>query len=109
MRAKEKASDCSEAFSFSVALTGWIVIHLFACVDILNAIALILEGVREVEVLPATVLALIFIRRRTDLRIAGVKDSIIIRIGYRRSAEGSEVNDAVRVNHFIPRAAGIAW
>src|SRR5947209_3523519 len=82
--------------------------RLLAGVDELDAVALILERAREVEALPPAVLALILVGGRADLRVARVKDAVVVGVGHGGRAEGREVNDAVRVNHLVARPTWVA-
>ena len=54
---------------------------LLASIHILDTVPLVLENAWKVEPLPASVLALVLIRRRSRLRIADIADSIEVKIG----------------------------
>src|SRR2546423_7265521 len=73
---------------------------LLASVHILDAVTLVFELTRDVECLPATILALILIRRWPYLRRRST--------GTKRGAERGVVNDAVRIDnqHASPTRVG---
>src|SRR5688572_3282313 len=50
-------------------------------VDETNTVALIAEHARIVKSLPAVVFALLFVGRRSVLRIAGIADAVSVKVG----------------------------
>jgi len=71
-----------------------------ASIHILDAVALVLERTRRVECLPAVVLALVLVRRRTYLRNR--------RTGTQSSAERGVVNDVIGIDYWFTSTTGVA-
>src|SRR5437763_12474349 len=72
---------------------------LLASAHILDAVTLVLELTRDVECLPATILALILVRGRPDL---GRRST-----GTKRGADRGVVNHAVRIDDQHASPAGV--
>jgi len=81
--AKKATMTKSENLFFDITLSPFFLnaAILPAGVDELNAVALISECAREIKPHPAAVFTLLFILRRSDLRVAGVADAVKVKVG----------------------------